>query len=155
MILYCTRITFPETAAALQHRLCDLCLSRIHHHYGLHFLSPHPYMMTKRPVICGLRLSRLLNDSSGRTMVGKSSFDSEGVRTWSVLAFVTIIDPHTSTATMCVRNRERETSFMEGGKRGGNPRARRALRLCSMTLRTPNWEERMGKEEQMGLDSPR
>ena len=23
-----------------------------------------------------------------------------------------------------------------------------------MTLRTQNWEERMGKEEQMGLDSP-
>ena len=38
-------------------------------------------------------------------MVGESSFDSEGVRTCSVLAFITVIDPHTSTATMCVRNR--------------------------------------------------
>lgn len=54
-------------------------------------------------------------------MVGKSSFDSEGVRTCSVLAFITVIDPHTSTATMCVRNREREASFAEGRKWDNNP----------------------------------
>ena len=36
-----------------------------------------------------------LDDSSGGTMVGKSSFDCEGLLTWSVLVFGTVIYPHT------------------------------------------------------------
>jgi hypothetical protein len=54
-------------------------------------------------------------------MAGKSSFDSEGVLTWSVLAFVTILDPHASTVTMCSCSREREASLMEGGQWADNP----------------------------------
>ena len=49
-------------------------------------------------------------------MVGKS-------KAWPgkhPLAFVTIIDPHTSTAT-CFRSLEREASLVEGGKWDDNP----------------------------------
>jgi hypothetical protein len=45
----------------------------------------------------------------------KSSFDSEWVLTWSVLAFVTIIDAHTSTAT-CSCSRERGVPLVGNGK---------------------------------------
>jgi hypothetical protein len=62
----------------------------------------------------------LLDDSLVGTVDGKSSFDSEGVITWSVLAFVTIIDPHTSTATTCSGGREREASLVEGRKWADN-----------------------------------
>jgi hypothetical protein len=78
-------------------------------------------MITKRPVICDRRFLSLLDDSLVGTVDGKSSFDSEGVITWSVLAFVTITDPHTSTATTCSGGREREGSLVESGKWADNP----------------------------------
>jgi len=89
-------------------------------------------------------------------MVRKGGFDSEGVLTWSVFTFVSIIDPHTSTATTCFRSPERErASLAEGGKWDDNPVLAELYDLCSTTPRTPNWEKPMGREEQMGSDSHR
>jgi hypothetical protein len=79
-------------------------------------------------------------------MVGESSFDGEGLLTWSVLVFVTIIYPRTLHSDYVFPWPKR--GFFSGRRETGRQsHARRALRLCSMRPRTPNWEERMVKEE--------
>jgi hypothetical protein len=64
--------------------------------------------MNRMAVICD-RLLGLLNEFSRKT-----SFHSKGYLPGSVLTFVTIIDPHTSTAEMC-SIAQREASLVEGG----------------------------------------
>jgi hypothetical protein len=85
---------------AIQHRLYDSCLTCVHHH---RFTCPLPPIRTRWPwgLLFATPVLSLLGESSGGGMVRKSSFDSEGYLPGSVLTFVAIIDPHTSTATTC------------------------------------------------------
>jgi hypothetical protein len=61
---------------AFQHRLYDLSLPRVHHHRGLHVLSPiHTW---PRHLVFATAVLNLLDESSGGGMVGKRSFDGQG-----------------------------------------------------------------------------
>ena len=54
-------------------------------------------------------------------MVRKSSFDSEGYLPGSVLTFIAVVDPHTSTVTMCSRSPKFFSGQAENGTTYLNP----------------------------------